>query len=151
MIQLQSMGSVNWNYKFRVKQQMSAMRSLLAETLGAIWEFSLRCIICTSLGKYGIYFSFCSDNLPIWLCIMMVLFFRALFTLYKINADFFLHLLKIEHFQSVYLTETNSLYSLPFFPMLAELSVLFFPFDLNKQHRKRKRKWGKNQFVNRSK
>ena len=64
---------------------------------------------------------------------------------------FFLHLLKIEHFQSVYLTETNSLYSLRFFSMLAELSVLFFPFDLNKQHRKRKRKWGKNQFVNRSK
>jgi len=70
----------------------------------------------------------------------------------KLMQIFSLHLLKIEHFQSVYLTETNILYSLPFFPpMLAELSVLFFPFDLNKQHRKRKRKWGKNQFVNRSK
>ena len=56
---------------------------------------------------------------------------------------FFLHLLKIEHFQSVYLTETNSLYSLRFFSMLAELSVLFFPFDLNKQHRKGRENGGK--------
>ena len=73
---------------------------------------------------------------------MMVLFFRALFTLYKINADFFLHLLKIEHFQSVYLTETNSLYSLRFFFYVGRIECFIFSFWFKQTTQKKEKKTG---------
>lgn len=80
-------------------------------------------------------FSLYSDSLPMWLCIMIILF-RALITFYKINAVYLpSSFSKNWTFSISRPNQTNNLKFFACFSIWAELSD-FFNIYLNKQKRK---------------